>query len=149
MSYIKIRFGTTLENIGNGKNRSIEEILGPFTPIFALSERKWKPFMDIYESETEIIVLAEIAGIDKDDLELEISNKAIRISGERKGALIEGGPTYRLAEIQYGSFERVLYLPAPIDVDKVSASYSNGLLKILMAKLALDKVQRIQIEGDS
>lgn len=148
MSYIKIRFGTTLDNIGNGKNRTIEEILGPFTPIFALSERKWKPYMDIYESESEIIVIAEIAGIDKDDLELEISNKAIRISGDRKSAQLEGGPTYRLAEIQYGAFERILYLPAPIDVDKVSASYSNGLLKIFMAKITLDRVQKIQIEGD-
>ncbi len=53
-----------------------------------------------------------------------------------------------MAEIQYGQFERILYLPAPIDVDKVSASYTNGLLKIFMAKLALDKVQKIQIEGD-
>lgn len=148
MSYIKIRFGNTLDNLGSGINRSIEEILGPFSPIFALSERKWKPFMDIYESEHEIIVLAEIAGIDKDELELELSNKAIRISGERKSTHFEGSPTYRLAEIQYGQFERILYLPAPIDVDKVSASYTNGLLKIFMGKLALDKVQKIQIEGD-
>lgn len=148
MSYIKIRFGNTLDNLGSGINRSIEEILGPFSPIFALSERKWKPFMDIYESETEIIVIAEMAGIDKDDLELEISNKAIRISGERKSAQLEGSPTYRLAEIQYGSFERILYLPAPIEVDRVTASYTNGLLKICMAKLVLDKVHKIQIEGE-
>ncbi len=148
MSYIKIRFGNTLDNLGSGINRSIEEILGPFSPIFALSERKWKPFMDIYESETDIIVIAEMAGIDKDDLELEISNKAIRISGERKSAQLEGSPTYRLAEIQYGSFERILYLPAPIDVDRVTASHTNGLLKICMAKLVLDKVHKIQIEGE-
>jgi HSP20 family protein len=148
MSYIKIRFGNSLDNLGSGINRSIEEILGPFSPIFALSERKWKPFMDIYESETDIIVVAEIAGIDKDDLELEISNKAMRISGERKSAQLEGNPTYRLAEIQYGSFERILYLPAPIDVDRVTATYTNGLLRINMAKLVLDRVQKIQIEGE-
>lgn len=57
MSHIKIRFGNTLDNLGEWNQQIYGRDTWSFSPIFALSERKWKPFMDIYESENEIIVL--------------------------------------------------------------------------------------------
>ena len=81
--------------------------------MFLSSERSWSPQMDIYETPEEIIVLAEIAGVDKDDLEVEINTKAVRISGCRSELPRTGNATFRLAEIQYGPFERILFLPAP------------------------------------
>ncbi|MGD8739907.1 MAG: Hsp20 family protein, partial [Desulfobacterales bacterium] len=53
--------------------------------------------------------------------------------------------TYRLAEIQYGRFERILYLPAPIDPEVVSAGYTNGLLEIRLAKMRIEKSLKIPI----
>jgi HSP20 family protein len=101
--------------------------------------------MDIYETPDEIIIMGEIAGVTKEDLELEISSKAVRIQGNRVPITRIENATYRLAEIQYGKFERILYLPAPIDPEVVSASYSNGFLQIRLAKLALDKTFKVPI----
>ncbi len=104
-------------------------------PIFTLSERIWKPQMDIYETPEEIIILAEVAGVNKDDLEIEINAKAVRIYGKRSEMPLGEKGAYRLAEVQYGKFERILFLPAPIDTDKVTASFTDGLLNIRLAKL--------------
>jgi len=101
--------------------------------------------MDIYETPQEVIVLAEVAGIDKENLEVEISSRAIRIRGNREEIPRVESATYRLAEIQYGIFERILYLPAPIDTDKVSASYLNGFLQIRLTKISSDKTRKITI----
>ena len=96
-------------------------------------------------SPEEIIILAEIAGVNKEDLELEISSKAVRVYGNRTGLPRIDNATYRLAEIQYGKFERILYLPSPIDPEVVSASYTNGFLQVRLAKLSLNKVRKVPI----
>jgi HSP20 family protein len=114
-------------------------------PMFAVAERRWKPQMDIYETPEEIIILAEIAGVNKENLELEISSKAVKIFGHRSEYPRIDNATYRLAEIQYGKFERILYLPAPIDPEVVSASYSNGFLQVRLAKLPTEKTHKIHI----
>ena len=101
--------------------------------------------MDIYETPDEIIIMGEIAGVNKEDLELEISSKALRIQGNRTQSPRIDNAKYRLAEIQYGKFERVLFLPAPIDPEVVSASYTNGILQVRLAKLALDKTFKVPI----
>jgi HSP20 family protein len=101
--------------------------------------------MDICETSEEIILRAEIAGVSKEDLEVEINSRAVRIHGQRSELPRSQSATYRLAEIQYGRFERVLYLPAPIDTEIVSSSYTNGFLQIRLAKLHQGKPHRIPI----
>ena len=101
--------------------------------------------MDITETPEEIIIVAEIAGVDKDDLDVEISSKAVRIRGNRYVRHCSAEATYRLAEIQYGDFERTIFLPAPIDPEIVSAAYANGFLEIRLAKLPRDITHKIPI----
>jgi len=145
MDYIKIRFIQDIDQLGSEVEKTFEEMFRSINPMFSLSERTWKPQMDIYETPEEVIILAEIAGVNKEDIELEISSKAVRIHGKRTEFPRVENATYRLAEIQYGTFERILFLPAPIDPEIVSASYSNGFLQIRLAKLALDKTHKIPI----
>ncbi len=104
-------------------------------PTFSLNERTWYPQIDIYETEEEIIVRAEVAGVDIENLAVEVSHRAIKLTGKRSELPRIDNATYRLAEIQYGSFERVLYLPVPIDTEIVSTSYTNGFLEVRMVKL--------------
>ena len=101
--------------------------------------------MDIYETPEEIIIQAEIAGVDKENLEVEISSKAIRIYGKRSEIPLVKNATYMLAEIQYGKFERILFLPTLIDTELVTSSYSNGFLKIRLSKLPVDVKHKIHI----
>ena len=145
MDYIKIRFTNDIGRLSSEFEKTFEEIFRSINPRFTLSERIWKPQMDIYETPEEIIILAEIAGVSKENLELEISSKAVRIYGNRTEFPRMANATYRLAEIQYGKFERILFLPAPIDPEVVSASYSNGFLQVRLAKLMLDKTHKIPI----
>ncbi len=145
MDYIKIRFISDFDQLDPQIEKTIDDMFRPIRPMFMLSARKWKPQMDIYETPDQILILAEIAGVKKEDLELEISKKAVRIYGSRAEFPRGENAKYRLAEIQYGRFERTLYLPAPIDPEVVSASYSNGFLQIRLAKPSLDTKRKIPI----
>jgi len=147
MDYIKIRFGNDFGDIESKFEKTIEEMLQSAMPMFTVSQCAWKPPMDMYETPDEIIIIGEIAGVSKEDLHVEINNKAIKIFGKRTGTPPSANARFRLAEIQYGTFERVLFLPAPVDTDKVFASYSNGFLKIGMAKRPLDTVHKVPIEN--
>jgi len=144
MEYIEIRFGEDFDSLSKGK-KPLEEMFQSINPMFCLSQRIWKPQMDIFENRTYIIIQAEIAGVEKDDIAIEVTNKAVKVSGVRGRTPPEGDTTYRLAEIQFGRFERVLYLPSLIDTENVSASFSNGFLEIKLAKLVLDHSQKIKL----
>lgn len=134
MKHIEIRFGENIETHA-AKEKSFEELFQSVNPMFSFSQQVWKPQMDIFETRNEIIIQAEIAGVKKRDIVIEISNKAVKISGNRASSHLERTATYRLAEIQFGRFERVLYLPNVIDVEKVSATFVNGFLELKLGKL--------------
>ena len=91
------------------------------------------------------IYLAELAGVEKENLQVEVNAKAVRIFGFREEVPKDAKGTYRLAEIRYGKFERVLYLPTPVDPEVISSSFTNGLLNIHMAKLQVHKTHTIPI----
>jgi HSP20 family protein len=101
--------------------------------------------MDMIETPQEIVIIAEISGSEKEDMQVEITRKAVKISGRRRAMPPSSSATYRLAEIHYGNFERILYLPEPVDGDNIDASYSKGLLTIRLAKLPEDKLHKVPI----
>lgn len=141
MKHIEIRFGNHIETHSTNE-KSFEEMFQSVNPMFCLSKRIWKPQMDIFETRNKIKIQAEIAGVRKEDIVIEVSNKAVKISGVRKCNQLEPTTTYRLAEIQFGRFERVLYLPSVIDIEKVSAAFSNGFLEISLGKLCKNSDKR-------
>lgn len=143
--FIKIRFTNDFGQIASQLEKTVESIFRSTRPMFADTEHAWKPQMDIYETPEEIIILAEIAGVDKENLDVEISSKAVKIYGNRTEMPRIENARFRLAEIQYGRFERILFLPSPIDPEIVSASYVNGFLRIRLAKMPLDKTYKITI----
>ena len=145
MGYIKIRFCNDVDQLHSKIERSIEDVYRSMNPTFSLNERTWHPQIDIYETGEEIIVRAEVAGVDIENLAVEVSHRAIKLTGKRSELPRIDNATYRLAEIQYGSFERVLYLPVPIDTEIVSTSYTNGFLEVRLVKLDIDKSYKIPI----
>ena len=145
MDYIKIRFTSDFDRLSSEFEKTVDEMFHSMSSRFNLAERIWKPQMDIYETPEEIIIRAEIAGVDKENLEVEISSRAVKIYGNRTETPGLANATYRLAEIQYGNFERILYLPTPIDTDIVSTSYQNGFLEVRLAKLPVHQIHKIPI----
>jgi HSP20 family protein len=147
MEFFKIRFGNDLDELTSKLERTLEDMLG-ISPSFTLSERTWRPPMDMYETPEEVVILAEIGGVDKADLEVEISSKAVRIQGRRVAPASGPAYTYRLAEIQYGRFERILFLPSPINPDKVTAASKNGFLEIRLVKRPADQAYKVPISTE-
>ncbi len=149
MDYIKISFCNDIDELHSKMDRSIQDVFGSLNSAFSIEERTWRPQVDIYETEEEIILRAEVAGVDKEDLAVEVSRRAIKLTGKRSELPRIDNATYRLAEIQYGKFERVLYLPVPIDTEIVSATYCNGFLEIRLVKQVTDRTYTIPISEES
>jgi HSP20 family protein len=148
MEYIKIRFGKNLGEMHSRLHKTIDEMFRQVNPMLVLPEQTWRPQMDIYETPEEIIVVGEMAGVLKEDLVVEVDQGAVKISARRRSVPRVPGMRYHLAEIAYGSFERILLLPVPIDPEKVTASYTDGQLRITMGKKGPSQVHRVQINDE-
>ncbi len=133
MDKIEIQIKDYLD-IQAGEKSTFGEMFQSVNPMFSFSKRVWTPLMDIFETKEKIIIKAEMAGVKKEDIVIEASTKIIKISGNRKSYYRDKVATYRLAEIQFGPFERLLYLSNAIDVKKVSAIFSDGFLEIKLGK---------------
>ncbi|MFP4476494.1 MAG: Hsp20/alpha crystallin family protein [Desulfatibacillaceae bacterium] len=149
MDYIKIRFGRNLGQIHEQLGRSIEQMFRSMNPVFDMSTANWRPQMDVYETWDEIVVTGEMAGIDKDDLVVELDAGALRVTGKRVDSGRKPDNRFHLVEIPYGSFERVIYLPCPVDPEKVTATYNNGMLEIRMLKRGARDPQKVDVESRS
>lgn len=122
-------------------------------PLFPIAPRlfeemKPSPSVDIYEEGDDIVVKSELPGMTKDDIEVNITENTITISGEKKSEeKVEKKNYYRL-ERSYGSFCRSFELPAEIKPDKAKASFKDGVLEVRLPKSeeAKKKVRKIAIE---
>lgn len=147
MSFIKVRFAKEIGYIDAEFRRSFDEMFRLLHSTFTVFHTIWSPQVDIYEAPDEIIILADIAGVHKDNLYVEIDRRLLRIYGKREKPITENTRFHR-AEITYGYFERKLTLPFPIDIDSVRATYTDGLLQICIAKVPLEKIHTIPIQED-
>ena len=145
MDYIKIRFKNDCDQTSSDSCSVIDEMFRAMNPLFSLSERTLKPQVDVFETQTEIHVLAEIAGVDRNDIDVEIGRNTVKISGRRKQLHQTKKGAFRLAEIQYGPFERAFILPEIVDADNASASYTDGLLHIALKKIPKNRTYEITI----
>jgi HSP20 family protein len=146
MNFIRIRFGDDFFTGDPEIHKSITEMFRSAKPAYAPSQHIWRPHTDIFETPRDIIVMAELAGVNKEDIQLEVTSKALKISGRRQEKILKKGAKYRLAEISYGYFERSFNLPSPIEIDTVVATYTDGVLEIRLTKLSDDRRQKIVIK---
>ena len=92
------------------------------------------PHVDVRETDKEIVVEAELPGIEEKDISLDLKDGVLTIRGEKKHEHDQEKENYRMMERRYGSFQRSLRLPDTVDQDKVEASFDNGVLKIKVPK---------------
>lgn len=96
----------------------------------AAMAEKWKPPLDIYELQDEIIIKLELAGVKRKEISIVQEGNRIRISGRRKMEDREQIHTYHQMEINYGEFERVIVVSEAVRIEEVKASYKDGFLII-------------------
>ena len=109
------------------------------------STRRWIPAMDLVETDDHLVLRADLPGMDEDDLEIEVKDGALTISGERKAEHEEKTEGFYRVERAFGSFSRSLSLPDGIDAEKVSANFDRGVLEVKIPKPERTKPHRVQI----
>ena len=95
----------------------------------------FSPSVDVREDEKEVTVRAELPGMDEKDIEVNLTDDALTIRGEKKDEKEEKGKDYWHCETSYGSFSRVIPLPEGLNQEKVDARFKNGILTVTLARL--------------
>lgn len=103
------------------------------------------PAVDVEENETHYIVSLDVPGVNKEDIKIELNDRLLTISGEKKNYRQEKNKTFHLTERSTGRFERRFTLPENVDSEKVEAMHADGVLKVSIAKSETAKPKLIQI----
>ena len=107
---------------------------------------EWLPSLDVSETKNEIVVKAEVPGMDPKDIDISLSNGTLTIKGEKKQEREEKEEDYHLVERSYWSFMRSIMLPTAVKQNKINASYKNGVLKIVLPKSEEAKKKEVKIK---
>jgi len=107
----------------------------------------WMPSMDVTESDTEVIVRAEVPGVDPKELDITVSDRLLTLSGEKKEITEKKDESFWRSERRFGSFKRSIQLPAPVDAEKVSAEHRNGVVLIKLKKERNAVPKRIPVQS--
>jgi HSP20 family protein len=104
------------------------------------------PRVDVIEREDEVLVRAEVPGVEKKDLEIELTGQVLTLKGERKHEQTEEKGTFYRSEIARGSFVRSLRLPENVDLEQAKADFKDGVLEIHLPKTEKTERRRIEVE---
>ncbi|GAB4345324.1 MAG: Hsp20/alpha crystallin family protein [Candidatus Abyssubacteria bacterium] len=126
----------------------LQYVFGQSLPFLLTTERKWRPNVDVFECGETIVVIAELAGVEREDVSLVFQDGKLYLSGVRKDAIPHKTRRYRQMEISYDQFERVIFLPDDVDAERITARLRNGLMIIEAPKRKREirKDQRVEIE---
>ena len=95
----------------------------------------WRPAIEVYETTTSLVVHVEIAGIDQNDLRIDLNSDRLSIRGQRQDRRQAEKRSYHEARIPYGAFGADVFIPFPIDADAIEAEYVDGFLRIVLPRL--------------
>jgi HSP20 family protein len=138
-----------LTSLQNEMNRLFTTFFDTPTSGNGESARRWIPAMDLVETEDHFVLKADLPGLSEGDVNLEVEDNVLTISGERKAEHEDKREGYVRVERAYGAFRRSLTLPEGIDPDGVSANFDNGVLEVRIPKPEERKPRRVAIQvGD-
>ena len=103
-------------------------------PIQYQKGEVWYPYTDVYETENELVIKMELAGVIKKDISITLEGNELLISGERKEEVVEMKRIFHQMEITYDKFKRTIYLNRSFDEEDIKAEYRDGILKITLFK---------------
>jgi len=130
-------------------DRLFREAFSPALAEGEVSTRTWAPPVDIYENGDNLVLKAELPGINPDDVEIRVEDNTLYLKGERKFEKEVKEQSYHRVERTYGTFTRTFSLPNSVDADKVSANYKDGVLTLTMPKREEAKPKTIKINVTS
>lgn len=138
-------------------NRMFDDFFGDFgdfslSPFHALGRGGdgFIPRMDVAETDKEIILTAELAGIDEKDVDITVQDDVLTVRGEKKVERDEKNQRYCLTERSHGTFSRSITLPAEVQQDKIEASFKKGVLTVRLPKVPVEEstAKKIEIKSE-
>jgi HSP20 family protein len=94
----------------------------------------WRPPVEVYESERELVITIELAGVREEEMSVVVDDSIVRVTGVRGHPYTDQKRTYHEVGIAYGPFEAEVFLPFPVLLDDVEAVYENGFLRISLSR---------------
>ena len=113
------------------------------------SDLELMPRMDVRDTRDSLEITVELPGIAQEDVKIAVDDDLLTISGEKKAQKDVKQESYRLSERTYGAFSRSITLPGNVDVDKVTATMANGVLKLVAPKTAAAQSKTIEIKSNT
>jgi HSP20 family protein len=135
-----------LLSIQDRMNRLFEQTLSRSRSEEGIAASTWTPAVDIYETPETIVLKAELPGLSREDIEIQIRDNALTLKGERRFAKDVQQENYLRIERAYGAFQRSFTLPATIHQDKIRAVFRDGVLELTLPKAEEAKPKKIAIE---
>jgi HSP20 family protein len=130
----------------NRINRLFNE---PYWPVGRMEDDigmgMWNPVVDLYEKDDHFVIKAELPGVNKKDIAIDLKDRVLTLSGERSYENEVKDENYYRRERSYGKFQRAFTLPADVDSDKIKAEFNDGLLQIEVPKPEEQKPKKVTI----
>ena len=126
--------------------RALERLMKGEVDFGGLLRRNWEPALDVSETDDDVIVKAEVPGIDPKDLDIRVTGDVLTIKGEKHEEKEEKTKEVHRVERSYGAFTRSIDLPEAVDAEKIKAECRGGVLTITLPKKPEAKSHRIKIE---
>lgn len=135
-----------MNDLRNRVNQMFGEMFYPTVFDGREPERwNWNPVVDIYDNDNSIVIKAELPGVEKKDISIDVKDRLLTLKGERSVDNEVKEENIHRRERSYGSFQRTFNLPVDVDADKIEAKYANGLLQIEIPKPETQKPRRITV----
>ncbi|HOT22999.1 MAG TPA: Hsp20/alpha crystallin family protein [Thermoleophilia bacterium] len=118
-----------------------------FDQVWGGRQESWLPAVDVFDQKDAVVVKAELAGMDPNDIQIEVEDNVLTIKGERRFEEKVDDERYYRVERRYGSFQRALALPQGVKADEISAAYEDGILTVTVPKAEEEKPKRIEVKA--
>ena len=106
----------------------------------------WTPAVDIYENNDSVVVKAELPGVERDQISVEVKDGILTLRGERKFEKEVKEESYHRIERSYGNFQRSFSLPVSVEQDEVTARFKDGVLEVILPKKEQARPKQIQVD---
>lgn len=110
------------------------------------TNRPWSPSVDIYETENELVLKADLPEVDQKNIDVRVENQTLTIAGERKFEKKDDQKGFHRIERSYGSFVRSFAVPNTFDTDQIAANFKNGVLTVTLPKKEAAKPRQVKVE---
>ncbi len=129
-----------MTQVQNQFNRLVDQVWGG-------RQESWLPAVDVFDTKEAVVLKAELAGMDPDDIQIEVEDNVLTIKGERRFEETVDKERYYRVERRFGTFQRDLALPQGVKPEDISAAYDDGVLTVTVPKVEEEKPKRIEVKA--